>query len=583
MKLIRLLNVIWLLGIYNSLYAAYYKFTVRYKLRKYLSPLPDPIIYIDNFFSADQKIITSIDFKKEIIESADKILKGEFLFFNYNYVDMGMVPDWFKNPFGGKFNSICTKHWSEIEDFDDTLGDIKGVWEISRFDWLVTLAQAYSITNDKQYLDRINILVRDWIEKNPAGLGINWKCGQEASIRCFNVINAWLILGKPLLSKSLNSFLTSHAQRIESNLRYALCQDNNHATSEASGLYVLGLVLDNQKLKNKGRYYLEKTVLKLILDDGSFSQNSINYHRLMLDTLSFAEKLRIEFNDQRFSDRFYTKVELATNWLSQFVSVTTGDVPNLGANDGAQLYHRLPQSFRDFASSVKESAHVFKIDEDKLIKKDQFFNYGGYGILRNGKADLYLRAPVYKFRPSQADQMHVDLWKDGKPCLVDAGSYSYNDKSGVGKSLKSSMSHNAIVFDDQDSMPVIGRFLYGDWLRGMFLKTESGFICSYLDYRKYHHERVIEKAADCFLIKDTIDGTYKKANLYWHLSGEDWHLDKGILKNALVEIEVLGVQSQNIKLIKVKKSLYYQDYQEGLCLSVELGNQVRQVITSIKT
>ena len=37
-----------------------------------------------------------------------------------------------------------------------------------------------------------------------------------------------------------------------------------------------------------------------------------------------------------------------------------------------------------------------------------------------------LRYPRFKFRPSQADALHVDLWVDGENLLRDARAYSYN-------------------------------------------------------------------------------------------------------------------------------------------------------------
>lgn len=40
-----------------------------------------------------------------------------------------------------------------------------------------------------------------------------------------------------------------------------------------------------------------------------------------------------------------------------------------------------------------------------------------------------LRYPRFRFRPSQADALHLDLWLEGRNLLRDAGTYSYNTES----------------------------------------------------------------------------------------------------------------------------------------------------------
>ena len=45
-----------------------------------------------------------------------------------------------------------------------------------------------------------------------------------------------------------------------------------------------------------GRYWLENRVAHLVEPDGSFSQYSINYHRVLLDTLCMVEIWRRAIN-----------------------------------------------------------------------------------------------------------------------------------------------------------------------------------------------------------------------------------------------------------------------------------------------
>ena len=89
------------------------------------------------------------------------------------------------------------QHWSRVADFDAEFGDIKLVWELSRFQWILLLTRAYLQSGDSKYIDSANEWARNWIEHNPVNCGLNWMCGQETSIRLVHVL-----LSEKLLSKS---------------------------------------------------------------------------------------------------------------------------------------------------------------------------------------------------------------------------------------------------------------------------------------------------------------------------------------------------------------------------------------------
>ena len=120
------------------------------------------------------------------------------------------------------------------------LEDIKTVWEASRFDWAISFAQLAS-QGDLKSLDQLNIWLDNWCEKNPPYFGLNWKCGQEASIRVIHLAIVAVILGqdkRPL--PNLIELIKTHLLRIAPTIRYAIAQDNNHGTSEAAALFVGG-------------------------------------------------------------------------------------------------------------------------------------------------------------------------------------------------------------------------------------------------------------------------------------------------------------------------------------------------------
>ena len=358
------------------------------------------------------------------------------------------VPDWWQNCFSGLAISV-KQPWWQIPDFDPKIGDIKTVWEASRFDWVVCFAQA-ALAQNSNYIGKLNSWLADWLKHNPAYFGPNWKCGQEASIRVMHLAMAALLL-KQLKTTSLplQQLIAAHLARIAPTLRYAIAQDNNHGTSEAAALFIGGswLTLHNHpeagKWQKMGRKWLENRAKRLIEDDGSFSQYSATYHRVMLDTYAFAEVWRRSLSLPAFTAKFHTKLAAATLWLYNQPGVSFGDVTNLGANDGARLIPLTDSDYRDCRPSVQLAAALFlnklafvgdgiwnsplkwlqlPLPSATLAEPDsQQYDDGGYAILRRKDAAVLLRYPRFRFRPGQADALHLDFWLAGVIGSIAAG------------------------------------------------------------------------------------------------------------------------------------------------------------------
>ncbi|MBL4574670.1 MAG: hypothetical protein JKY51_01045 [Opitutaceae bacterium] len=161
-------------------------------------------------------------------------------YFGRQFNDSSEVPNWHQSCLTGVTVKQPLRPWWEIADFDDELGDIKGVWEASRFDWVLSFAQQAAL-GDKESLIKLNDWLNDWLKNNPPYLGVNWKCGQEASIRVMHLAMASFIMGQhKCTTKILLGFVKAHLKRIAPTISYAIAQDNNHGTSEAAALFIGG-------------------------------------------------------------------------------------------------------------------------------------------------------------------------------------------------------------------------------------------------------------------------------------------------------------------------------------------------------
>tara|TARA_R110002126_G_scaffold687_1_gene4267 strand:- start:585 stop:2399 length:1815 start_codon:yes stop_codon:yes gene_type:complete len=514
------------------------------------------------------------------------------------------IPNWHQSCLNGELSPSGIP-WYLIGDFNSQLGDIKGVWEASRFDWLIGFAQQVA-SDDKSAFIKINLWLIDWVDKNPTYTGVNWKCGQEASIRVMHLALACIVLKQTAnTTPALLSLIKAHLKRISPTIMYAVAQDNNHGTSEAAALYIGGSWLalngdsDGTKWQKQGLKWLENRANKLIEDDGSFSQYSTTYHRVMLDTYSLVEVWRQQHNLSLFTERLYAKLKAATNWLFYFTDSKTGDAPNLGANDGARLIPLTGTDYRDFRPSVQLASALFikKVAYDFIgdfniplkwldvkiptqpiaIKYPKDFANGGYAFLTVQNAELYFNYPKFKFRPSQCDALHIDFWLNGQNIFRDGGTFSYNAGQTYIDYYGGVKSHNTVGFDSHEQMPRLSRFLLGDWLKTsvknelVVSDNQQTITAGYKDRFGCEHTRAINLQPCLLTIEDTISGFNQKAVLRFRLAATAWKLVGNSVVSDLCEINFSShINIKRIELTTGFESRYYYQESEIPVLEIEV-------------
>lgn len=519
--------------------------------------------------------------------------KEKGLYFGWHSVSLtDGVPRWHGNPFGKTDVPNPQRRWWQIPDFDPEVGDVKTIWEPSRFDWVLPMAQRARLDNHQE-LERLNTWLKDWCANNPPYKGPNWKCGQEASIRLLHLAVAARMLGQVQdTNSSLLALIKAHLKRIYPTISYAVAQDNNHGTSEAAALFIGGTwsgnngVPDAARWQKAGRRLMENRVRRLFEHDGSFSQYSVNYHRLALDTLSLVELWRQWNHLDRFSDAFYERARAATKWLYDLVDPKTGDAPNLGANDGARLIPLTDADYRDYRPSVQLAMAVFFdklayasegphrdhlrwLDIGLPVEKAQKprskqRDHGGYSIMRQGPWFALFRYPAYRFRPGHCDALHLDLWYSSHNLLRDSGSFSYAAEPKWRDYFSGTRAHNTVEFDNRDQMPRVSRFLRGAWLKasGVEPVRESGSSVSaaagYRDWLGAYHHRSISLTGSSVTIVDQVRGFQKRAVLRWRLAPGEWQIEGHQVVCDAYKIRVESdVPIVRIGLVEGWESRYY--------------------------
>jgi hypothetical protein len=515
-------------------------------------------------------------------------------------------PDWLSNPFNGQRVTSPDRGWWQIADFDPAVGDIKIIWELSRMDWVLAFAQR-ARNGDADSLARLNQWLTDWCAHNPPYRGPNWKCGQEASIRVMHLAMAGLILGQlQEPATGLRKLINLHLQRIAPTMHYAIAQDNNHGTSEAAALFIGGSwlaslgVKEGVRWQETGRRWLENRADRLIGQQGSFSQYSLNYHRVMLDTFCMVEVWRRIMVLPVFSARLQERVLASTQWLLCMINPLNGDGPNLGSNDGARLLQLTDTSYRDYRPSVQLGMGLFA--NKRAYSQDGPWNYpllwlgvplphelaphpcnliaddGGFAVLRRGAVMAMLRYPRFRFRPNQADVLHLDLWVGGDNLLRDAGSFSYNTETKWLNYFGGTASHNTVQFDDRDQMPRLSRFLFTDWLKTSFLEPlahdflATYFAAGYSDSHNASHRRHISLGDSHIIVVDEVAGFARKAVLRWRMAPGEWRLEGQCLTS---DDHVLSLKADvplvRCELVKGWESRHYLEKTPVVVLEIEVA------------
>ena len=509
------------------------------------------------FFESRQSLAFVKKPTSALAERFHKIKEGKLLFFNSTEFNTGNDYDWITNPDTG-YQYDIRKHWTEIPDYSKEAGDIKYVWEKSRFSYLYDVIR-YDYHFEEDCAEFVFSEIISWINANPINCGPHYRCSQETSLR---VLNWTFALNYYRNSASLTEEIFNQIQfaiywqmdHVYENIDFSrIAVRNNHAITETLALYLIGLLYpqfpSSNKWKEQGKRWFEEEIAYQVYDDGTFLQFSMNYHRVVVQLLTWAIVLAKK-NGESFTKVVYERARKSMEFLRTCMIDDNGYLPNYGANDGALFFKLNDADYRDYRPSLNALAKSLGIDpgfgetEDELwyglyskptnnwipYSGMHSFDKGGYYVFREKDTLTFIRCGNHKDRPSQADNLHLDVWYKGQNILCDAGSYQYNTDPETLKYFFGSASHNTVMVEDYDQMKKGARFIWFGWTQvkaAQFYETGDsncfkGSIVAFKHVGKgiVHTRQVIKKKDEpVWFIRDFIIN--KPAGLrmkqLWHL------------------------------------------------------------------
>ncbi|MFZ0533060.1 MAG: heparinase II/III family protein, partial [Anaerolineales bacterium] len=440
----------------------------------------------------------------QVYAQADEIVSGKVRLFGGQPVPLVLtLPD-------------PLKDWTKYEGGNNRIGDqdIKFLWEPARFGWACILAMAYHLSKNERYAETFWLYTDRFLSSNPPYLGPHWSSAQEVAIRVvalafafqvFTQSNQTTLERHEILAKSI----AAHAERIHPTMVYARSQNNNHLITEALGLYTASALLPDHPLAPKwhklGWDWMQYALRTQITPDGTYTQHSTNYHRLMLQAALWAFAVHgHSFNSEPIPQEITSRLEASTRWLWKLVDPETGRIPNLGHNDGAYILPLTVCPYHDYRPVIQSATQTFL--RSNLVPEGSWSDMGYWlgsapdpaqtkvglnywhgtipqkdlttqppYVLQNRKNGSWatLRVANYHSRPAHADQLHLDFWWHGLNLAPDPGTYQYNSPPPWENSLTSAFVHNTVVVDGQEFMLRAGRFLFLDWAQGKVTAAQA--------------------------------------------------------------------------------------------------------------
>jgi len=434
-----------------------------------------------------------------------ELLNGKVYILNDSIEAINKVEAWYRSTF-----------FSDIDIAKLPL-DIRSIWEPARLQHLAFLSlyilQNPTLANKEIIKEYIKKSLFKWFKNSPFPYGLHYISAMECALRipvfvyCFKTLED--ILTKNELEKIaqqifINAWFVFNRLSLYSSL-------GNHTIAECTGLIFAALSIDcsfSKKWLDVAIQLLKQEAYHQILDDGGPAEQSLNYHRFVLDLLWLSKNM-LEINGNNELKEVEYRLKKGENFLSCFY-YNKGEYPSIGDSDDA---HAIAPGVSPVIRNREQNLGYY------------LFQTSGYSVIRT-KDLLFIfdhgplgMPPLYNH--GHADALSVILIKKEIPFLIDTGTYKYNKELGLRRYFKGTKAHNTVTIDDKDQAVQETSFIWSHPYRchlEKFCLTEKDlYISAYHDgYKRlsnpvFHRRTVSFFDNEFFIIKDSFwgEGSHK--------------------------------------------------------------------------
>ncbi len=386
-------------------------------------------------------------------------------------------------------------HWSPKKFYKEIeipygKADIKVPWEISRFQHVAVIGQAYWLTGEEKYAQEFVRQVDDWIDHNPPKFGVNWYSTMDVAIRVANWIYGFYVFKD---SKAFtDDFLTKFTKRLLVHGRYIMANlenkdvANNHYLSNLVGLIYLGIAFPEFKEACRWRDFGIQELIKemecQVYNDGMDFEASTCYHRLALEFFFYPDLL-CRLNGIELPEAFTDKLKKMFDFVL-YVLKPNGKMPPIGDNDNGRLHLLRTRNILDMTyllsfAAIRFNAPRYKIEEfgfapealwlfgpegyeqwsslsGKSVEElgSKSFSVGGIYVMRHKKDYMAISCGPNGQGGigghAHNDKLSFVLCVDGEDIIVDPGTCTYTSSPEWRNKFRSTEYHNTVSVDEEE-------------------------------------------------------------------------------------------------------------------------------------
>ena len=432
------------------------------------------------------------------IARAEDVLAGRLSWLVPGYPDGAQPPRW--HTALGPEDWPLAPVWELDITSEERKGDVRQTWELSRHQYLSTLARAHLLTGEERYAAAIGEHLADWIARNPVGVGVNWLHAQEAALR----IKSWLFaLAATSRSSAIDverrlllyKILTLHGELVARTLSLG-ANTHNHLITEVCGLLELSVAMPSlrraEQFRSVAGSLLQAEVQRQFFDEGSPGEGATSYHLFVLESVLEVLALRrraVLHLTERVRARVLAMLDFARRILRP-----DGTLPLIGDADSGRGFRLTELNEQDRRGVLAIGALLFRRgdiaagldalpepaawllgagafrDWDRLPRDDdpptgRLFQSAGIAIIRSkGRAAPPMHV-VVTGGPTvrrtgvldahhHADSLSLVVWAGGRELLVDPGVFLYGGLDPLRAAFRATSAHSTLQVDEQDRFDV---------------------------------------------------------------------------------------------------------------------------------
>lgn len=368
----------------------------------------------------------------------------------------------------------------------DFKGDPEWMYMLNRHNFLIDLVFMYKKTKEQKYLQEYLFFMEEWLHSEndykgrensswrtiDTGIRLKYWCKQLEFLFAENVLPGKFILEViNAVSRQIHYLL----EVFQFDLHLAL---SNWRILEFHGAYIAATFFP--ELKNSHQWQqLAKNNLEICLpiqitQDGFHWEQSYMYHHEVL--LNAVEAVQVGKNNQDYFSKNYLDILKKMLLASTHMIAPDGTQLCYGDSDVENMSHILTLSalvlqpkkinffgllkkpdlefILDYGTKATDDLANFFISCENDIALDFEHEAVGNYFVRNAWDSsanlLFFKNGFLGGGHGHNDLLHLDLFLQGQPVLVDSGRYTYFEGNPLRHSFKDSRHHNTITMDNKE-------------------------------------------------------------------------------------------------------------------------------------